>query len=89
MKSKYYMHPRRKFSFLLLLSSLLLLLPALNVQAQTQLIAPIDDGGTIPLPLPSPTPLPVCSRTIKADVVALDQAIMYNRLGAINPGGMI
>ncbi len=32
---------------------------------------------------------PVCERTIKADVVALDQVIVYNRLGTINPGGMI
>ena len=32
---------------------------------------------------------PVCERTIKADVVALDQVIMYNRLGTVNPGGMI
>src|SRR5690349_17397586 len=36
-----------------------------------------------------PAPTPVCARTIKADVVALDQVIMYNRLGTINPGGMI
>jgi len=33
--------------------------------------------------------VPVCERTIKADVVALDQVIVYNRLGTINPGGMI
>lgn len=32
---------------------------------------------------------PVCERTIKADVVALDQVIMFNRLGAVNPAGMI
>jgi hypothetical protein len=31
----------------------------------------------------------VCTRTIKANVVALDQVIMYNRLGTVNPGGMI
>jgi hypothetical protein len=36
-----------------------------------------------------PAPTPVCERTIKADVVALDQVIMYNRLGTVNPGGMI
>ena len=34
------------------------------------------------------TPAP-CERTVKADVVALDQALIYNRLGAINPAGMI
>ena len=36
-----------------------------------------------------PAPTPVCERTVKADVVALDQVIMYNRLGTVNPGGMI
>ncbi|HEX6043412.1 MAG TPA: hypothetical protein VFZ22_02900 [Pyrinomonadaceae bacterium] len=76
------------------MSSLLLLTAAVSVGAQTTttviepIIEPIDGGGTI-LPLPSPTPTPACSRTIKADVVALDQVIMFNRLGAVNPGGMI
>jgi hypothetical protein len=37
----------------------------------------------------APPPIPACERTIKADVVALDQVIMYNRLGTVNPGGMI
>src|SRR5262249_59480698 len=36
-----------------------------------------------------PTPTPACARTIKANVVALDQVIMFNRLGAVNPNGMI
>src|SRR4026209_428400 len=36
------------------------------------------------------TPPPTtCERTVKADVVALDQALIYNRLGAINPAGII
>ena len=35
-------------------------------------------------------PPPVnCDRTVKAEVVALDQVLVYNRLGAINPAGMI
>src|SRR5215208_1609405 len=34
-------------------------------------------------------PTAACERTVKADVVALDQALIYNRLGAINPAGMI
>ncbi|HEX6183860.1 MAG TPA: hypothetical protein VFZ44_08130, partial [Pyrinomonadaceae bacterium] len=52
-----------------------------------------------PTPLVSPTPgvvepypgtpLPDCNRVITADVVALDQPIVYNRLGAMNPGGMM
>ena len=32
---------------------------------------------------------PVCGRTIRADVVALDQAFYANRLGTIQAGGMI
>lgn len=32
---------------------------------------------------------PACARTIKADVVAFDQPFFYNRLGAVNPAGMI
>src|SRR5262245_62928068 len=31
----------------------------------------------------------VCERTIKADVVALDQAFYANRLGALQAGGMM
>ena len=30
-----------------------------------------------------------CARIIKADVVAFDQPFFYNRLGAVNPAGMI
>src|SRR5215213_11783236 len=36
------------------------------------------------------SPPPVnCDRTVKAEVVALDQVLIYNRLGAINPAGMM
>ncbi|HEY0730542.1 MAG TPA: hypothetical protein VGD38_20825, partial [Pyrinomonadaceae bacterium] len=35
------------------------------------------------------SPPTTCERTVKADVVALDQALIYNRLGVINPAGMI
>ena len=31
----------------------------------------------------------VCLRTLTADVVAIDQHVMFNRLGAYNPGAMI
>ncbi|CAN5696946.1 multicopper oxidase [soil metagenome] len=34
-------------------------------------------------------PLPVCQRTINADVVALSQPIMLNRLGAAVPDGLV
>ncbi|MFN7055073.1 hypothetical protein [Hyphomonas sp.] len=33
--------------------------------------------------------LPVCSRTVRADVVVLDQPLMFNRMGAQNVNGMI
>lgn len=32
---------------------------------------------------------PECERIVKADVVAFDQPFFYNRLGAVNPAGMI
>ncbi|HEX5886524.1 MAG TPA: hypothetical protein VFY67_18425, partial [Pyrinomonadaceae bacterium] len=84
MENEHYIRGRRKLSFLLLFSLLVLLLTAAGSQAQT----PIIDDITVE-PLPTPTPTAVCSRIIKADVVALDQVITYNRLGAVNPGGMI
>ena len=83
MKSKHTTHRRRKVSFLLFLSTLALLLTTISAHAQEGLTEPLLE------PLPSPSPAPVCNRTIKANVVALDQAIMYNRLGAVNPGGML
>jgi manganese oxidase len=33
--------------------------------------------------------LPVCGRTVKAEVVAFDQPLMFNRIGAQNVNGMI
>jgi hypothetical protein len=85
MKGKLKTHRRWKLSILLSLSSFALLLLTTSAQAQTQIIEPIDEGAALALPTPTPT----CTRTIKADVVALDQAIMLNRLGAMNPYGMI
>src|SRR6185312_3722521 len=68
--------------------SLVLFLSGITAHAQTQqIIEPVIDPVIDILPAPSPTP--ACARTIKADVVAFDQAIMYNRLGTVNPGGMI
>ena len=37
----------------------------------------------------SSEPAPQCERTITADVVALDQPYFWNRLGAVEPQGMI
>ena len=82
MHTKYNPHRRKSSFFLLSLSSLVLLLLTSSAYAQTETIEPLLEA------LPSPTPA-VCSRTIKASVVAFDQAIMFNRLGAVNPHGMI
>ncbi len=32
---------------------------------------------------------PTCNKTVRADVVAFDQIIFYNRFGAFDPGGMM
>ena len=82
MKTKHHTYRRRKVSFHFTLSFLGLLFMAVCAQAQVQI-------GVTPPPEPIATPVPVCERTVKADVVALDQVIMYNRLGTVNPGGMI
>src|SRR3954470_24642893 len=91
MKDEHHNHRKRKLSFLLTFTSLVLLLSGITARAQTQQIDPVIDPviDVLPLPTPTPTPAAVCTRTIKADVVALDQAIIYNRLGTVNPGGMI
>lgn len=39
--------------------------------------------------LPGGSDAAQCSRTVIADVVAIDQPIFYNRLGAVNPAAMI
>src|SRR5689334_25036599 len=89
MKIKSPIYPSRKFPLPFFLFSVALLsLTALTASAQTQTdTATIQDPGNVALALPSPTP--ACARTIKADVVALDQVIMFNRLGTVNPNGMI
>ena len=84
MNIKHHTYRCGKFFCLLVLAPLVLLVVA--VSAEAQLILPDDPP---PPPIPAPAPTPVCERTIKADVVALDQAIIYNRLGTINPNGMI
>ncbi|HEY9282802.1 MAG TPA: hypothetical protein VIP46_05060 [Pyrinomonadaceae bacterium] len=53
---------------------------------------PAEEPTTTGEPTTTATPAPttaVCERTVKADVVALDQVITYNRLGAVNPAGQI
>src|SRR5215207_4309615 len=80
----------------------LLLVLAAGGAAHAQTRGDVNDAAAVsPTPLVSPTPIvwepapsptpvgPTCDRTIKADVVALDQVITFNRLGAVNPGGMM
>src|ERR1700686_1641162 len=56
----------------------------------------LRSGGAIALlafalgsPASAKEPPVVCNRTIKVQIVALDQPWMWNRLGAAQPGGMI
>ena len=79
MNTPHQLYRSRKNLFRIVVPWLVLLLMAVGAQAQSE----------PPPPMPAPAPTPVCERVIKADVVALDQAIMYNRLGTINPNGMI
>ena len=77
MKTEHHTHRSRKHSFLLVLAAHVLLVMTVGAQAQ-------ETTGVIGPPIPAN-----CARLVKADVVALDQAIVYNRLGTINPNGMI
>src|ERR1043165_2904260 len=91
-------YPLRKTSLPVFLFCLLLLSLTASVKAQTTQPpqtttvdpVPVDGGGQV-IAAPSPTPVPgtTCARIIKADVVALDQVLMFNRLGTVNPSGMI
>ncbi len=85
MKIKDPIYPWRKTSLVFFLLAFALLPLSAYAQQTETMVA--DPGATEALALPSPTP--TCNRTIKADVVALDQVIMFNRMGAVNPNGMI
>jgi Tol biopolymer transport system component len=50
---------------------------------------PTPNPTPSPTPTPTPLPTPAPDGTITVDVVALDQPFFYNRLGAVNPAGMI
>jgi hypothetical protein len=82
MKIKNPIYPWRKSSLRIVLLPCLMLL-SLTTGAYAQNSTATNEGAIdveAALALPSLTPLPVCSRTIKANVVALDQIIMFNRL---------
>jgi Tol biopolymer transport system component len=56
---------------------------------QVQTFAPTPTATPTPTPGPAPSPTPGAGSTRVADVVAFDQVFFYNRLGALNPAGMI
>lgn len=60
---------------------------AATASAALQVPAPDVTDKLDPVPLPPQTA--TCSRTVHADVVALDQVYTYNRLGSYNPVGMM
>ncbi|MDH3301665.1 MAG: Ig-like domain-containing protein [Acidimicrobiia bacterium] len=57
------------------------LIPTPSLAAEPATAAPLTDHV--------PTIGEGCNRQIYADVVALDQIIVYNRLGAVNPNGLM
>jgi hypothetical protein len=58
--------------------------------AQSAFVGPIEEEPTLPTAAcPTPQPWPADGSTVVANVVALDQVLFYNRLGAVNPSGMI
>jgi manganese oxidase len=75
--------PTRRLSHTLLWLILLLSGAAASAQAQTVTAEPT------PMPAPAPAPTPNCERRITAKVVAFNQVLTFNRLGAVNPYGLM
>jgi len=73
--------------------------PATEAGATTTAAASTNTTATAPVAattttttaavVQNPIPAAMCSRTITANVVALDQLYTYNRFGAFNPAGML
>jgi hypothetical protein len=57
--------------------------------ATTSYVPPPGEDDLPTAACPAPQPWLAGSDTVVANVVALDQVLVYNRLGATNPGGMI
>ena len=56
----------------------------------TNTTGPVDENGFTTTECPAtPNAWPAANGTVVANVVAIDQVLVYNRLGAVNPGGMI
>lgn len=66
----------------------LCLLPLLAASARAQVTAP-ERKLTVGDEYAQPSGTVACERTIKARVVAIDQVLTYNRLGAFLPSGMM
>ncbi|HEY0174044.1 MAG TPA: hypothetical protein VGB98_23710 [Pyrinomonadaceae bacterium] len=83
-------HPAHRPGASLLWLALLVLVGVTGVQAQVKPApTPITWPTPIATPAPTPAPTPNCERQITAKVVALNQVIMFNRLGAVNPHGLM
>ena len=81
-------HTLRSFLFAAILALTVgLILPALaQVSPAPKKVSPAPAKASLPPAKVSP---PTVNRTIKVQVIALDQPWMWNRLGAAQPGGMI
>jgi hypothetical protein len=73
---------KRRFLWMLTLFSLLTLVQSANAQTSLATEAPVET-------IIQPAPTGSCSRMITAKVVAFNQPITFNRLGALNPVGMM
>ncbi len=71
-----------------MIAALSLLILANGAVAQTTATDTIDTPLTVAPPA-QPVSAASCERTVTAKVVALNQVITFNRLGALNPVGMI
>jgi hypothetical protein len=60
-----------------------------TASANTAYVPPPGENDLPTAACPVPQAWPGLSDTVVANVVAIDQALVYNRLGAMNPNGMI
>jgi hypothetical protein len=60
-----------------------------TASATTSYVPPPGESDFATAACPAPQAWPASTDTVVANVVAIDQVLVYNRLGAMNPGGMI
>ena len=82
---------KRRFIWMLTLLALLTLAQSISAQTEPESqILILPEEQIIIQPLPTPTPITEsCVRIVTAKVVAFNQPITFNRLGAVNPVGMM